>query len=271
MTRDRSIGEVAALTGLSIRSLRHLETKNLIRPRRSEAGRRVYGEADMQRITRVLLLRQAGYRLTEISSVMIAPSLDARSLVESQILHLGARHRQLGLMLRRLEETLILLDTRDAPDADRLCSLINEAQTIMTRNELKTVASQYFTEAEWERWQTLGAELFPDSERSRYERDWSELIAQVEAAIDRGVEPGSAQARTLLDRWMALQAPMVEALGREHWVKAAKMYENIESWESDTVKAPFSAAVYRFMAETGRIVREAAPACKPRLVPRSGG
>lgn len=251
--RERTIGEVAAQTGLSIRSLRHLESKGLLRPRRSEAGRRVYGEPEMTRITRILLLRQAGYRLSEISTVILSPSLDARSLVESQILHLSARHKQIGLMLRRLDETLQLLDTCDAPDAERLCSLINEAQTIMTRNDLKTVAGQYFTEDEWKRWETLGASLFPGDARNSYEQEWATLIAQVEDAMKSGVEPASADAQALLDRWMTLQQPMVQALGHEHWAKAAKMYGDMEKWQSDTAKAPFSPEVYRFVTAAGEI------------------
>ncbi|MDL2170003.1 MULTISPECIES: MerR family DNA-binding transcriptional regulator [Asaia] len=251
--RDRSIGEMAAQSGLSVRSLRHLEEKGLIAPRRTEAGRRVYGAREVNLITKILPLRQAEYRLSEISAVMIAPSLDARSLIETQILHLGAKQREIETMLRRLRHMSDLLETRETPDADRLCSLIKEAQTIMTQQDLRTVAKQYFIEEEWDRWQTLGARLFPGETRTAYEQNWAALITRVADAIRQGVAPGSPKALSLLGEWMTLQQPMVDALGKEHWDKAAKMYADMESWQAETARAPFSAEVYRFMTETGRL------------------
>jgi len=247
---------MAAQCGLSIRSLRHLEEKNLITPRRTEAGRRVYGENEITIITRILVLRQAGYRLSEISATMLRPSLDARSLIEQQILHLDAKHRQITLMLRRLRETMTLLDTREAPDVDRLCSLIKEAQDIMTQNDLKTVAKQYFTEAEWERWCEIGNKLFPGESRSHYEQDWISLIARIEEAIASAIEPGSPQSLELLNEWRRLQQPMVDALGADHWNKAAKMYSEMGQWQTETARAPFSAAVYNFITETARSTRQ---------------
>lgn len=181
--------EMAAQCGLSARSLRHLEEKGLICPRRSEAGRRVYGAQEVRLITRVLLLRQTGYRLSEISSAMLQPSLDARSLIETQILHLSAKQRQVTLMLRRLHETLTLLETREAPDVDGLCSLIKEAQNIMSQNDLKTVAKQYFTEDEWERWQEVGSRLFPGEARTRYEQEWATLLERIEKPLLRMLHP----------------------------------------------------------------------------------
>ncbi|GAB6853849.1 MerR family transcriptional regulator [Asaia astilbis] len=257
MTRNRSIGEMSIQSGLSIRSLRYLEAKGLISPKRTEAGRRVYGGEEVTRITRILVLRQAGYPLSTISTAMLTPSLDARSLVETQILQLNAKHKQISAMLSRLRHTMTLLETRDALDVDSLCSLIKEAQDIMTQNDLKNVARQYFSEEEWERWRDVGSRLFPGEARTQYEQDWSALISRVELAIASDVAPGSPESIQLLNEWMALQNPMIEALGKEHWTKAAKMYSEMDQWQSETAKAPFSAEVYRFINETGRLAKMA--------------
>ncbi|GGC23271.1 MerR family DNA-binding transcriptional regulator [Asaia siamensis] len=256
MTRNRSIGEMAAQCGLSPRSLRHLEEKGLISPKRSEAGRRVYGAQETSLVTRILLLRQVGYRLSEISSAMLHPSLDARSLIESQILCLNAKQKQVTLMLRRLHETLTLLETREALDVDGLCSLIKEAQTIMSDKDFKAVATTYFTEKEWSRWKETGSKLFPGDMRTRYEQDWAALIERIEKAIASGVMPSSSKALALMEEWRILQQPMVEALGKDHWNKAARMYGEMDQWETETAKAPFSQEVYHFVSETARLARE---------------
>lgn len=55
---------------------------------------------------------------------------------------------------------------------------------------------------------------------------------------------------------MALQQPMVEALGKEHWNKAARMYGEMAQWETETARTPFSQKVYRFVSETARLARQ---------------
>ncbi|WP_035443372.1 hypothetical protein [Asaia platycodi] len=59
-----------------------------------------------------------------------------------------------------------------------------------------------------------------------------------------------------MQEWMALQQPMVEALGKEHWNKAARMYGEMAQWETETARAPFSQKVYRFVSETARLARQ---------------
>ncbi|GBQ92406.1 MerR family transcriptional regulator [Asaia krungthepensis] len=262
--RDRSIGEMATQCGLSIRSLRHLEEKGLIVPRRSEAGRRVYGADDVALITKIMVLKQSGYRLSEISAAMLEPSLDSRSLIDTQIQHLTAKQREIAAMLRRLHQTRDLMENCAVPDVDGLCSLINEAQKIMTNQDYKDIAKRYsFSEEEWDRWQSVGAALFPDDARTTYEHSWESLIARVEHAVQRNIDPASAEAQNLLGEWLQLQQPMLDALGKEHWSKAASMYADMESWQTDTVKAPFSAAVYGFMTAAQKCRAEKAQAPCP--------
>ncbi|WP_158625340.1 MULTISPECIES: MerR family DNA-binding transcriptional regulator [unclassified Asaia] len=256
MTRNRSIGEMAEQCGLSVRALRHLEAKGLITPRRSEAGRRFYGEREARLIMKIVLLRQAGYRLAEISTAMLTPDLDSRSLIDNQILHLSARYRQIDQMLRRLRHTRTLLEKRPASDVDTLCSLIKEAQTIMNNHDLKAVVQRYLTPGEMARWEEVAPSLFrAQEEKKGYTAQWHSLISRCEAAMARGTPPGAPLARALLDEWRILQTPMVDALGTEHWTKMARMYAEMESWQTETLKGPFSAEVYRFMSETAEIVR----------------
>jgi MerR family copper efflux transcriptional regulator len=53
-----TIGEAAAHTGWSARMLRYLETVGLVVPTRTEAGYRVYGEAELEQLRDLRLLRE---------------------------------------------------------------------------------------------------------------------------------------------------------------------------------------------------------------------
>lgn len=65
------IGEVAARTGLSLRSLRHWEEVGLLRPSgRTEGGFRLYTEADVDRIMVIRRMKPLGFTLEQMAATM---------------------------------------------------------------------------------------------------------------------------------------------------------------------------------------------------------
>ncbi len=65
------IGEVAARTELSLRSLRHWEEVGLLRPSgRTEGGFRLYTEADVEKILVIRRMKPLGFTLEQMSAAM---------------------------------------------------------------------------------------------------------------------------------------------------------------------------------------------------------
>ncbi len=65
------IGEVAARTELSLRSLRHWDEVGLLRPSgRTEGGFRLYTEADVQKILVIRRMKPLGFTLDQMSAAM---------------------------------------------------------------------------------------------------------------------------------------------------------------------------------------------------------
>lgn len=65
------IGEVAARTGLSLRSLRHWDEVGLLRPSgRSEGGFRLYTGADVDKILLIRRMKPLGFTLDQMSAAM---------------------------------------------------------------------------------------------------------------------------------------------------------------------------------------------------------
>jgi hypothetical protein len=50
---------------------------------------------------------------------------------------------------------------------------------------------------------------------------------------------------------------MLELVGMAIWVKAARMYAEMDQWQTETVKAPFSPQVYEFAKQATTAAREA--------------
>jgi MerR family copper efflux transcriptional regulator len=65
------IGEVAARTGLSLRSLRHWEEVGLLRPSgRTEGGFRLYTELDVEKILVIRRMKPLGFTLEQMGAAM---------------------------------------------------------------------------------------------------------------------------------------------------------------------------------------------------------
>src|SRR5689334_11795449 len=91
-----SVGQVARLAGVSIRTLRHYDELKLLSPgRRTAAGYRQYDEADLERLQQILFYRELGFPLEEIAAILADPCADAGS-------HLRRQHELLTARLDRL-------------------------------------------------------------------------------------------------------------------------------------------------------------------------
>ena len=109
------IGEVAARTELSLRSLRHWDEVGLLRPSgRTEGGFRLYTEADVEQILVIRRMKPLGFTLDQMSAAM----RDIESLRDPAATdrHHEARERLAGILSdaaerrEKLERQLVMAD-----------------------------------------------------------------------------------------------------------------------------------------------------------------
>lgn len=102
----KTVHEVSALTGVSIRTLQYYDRIGLLRPSaRTAAGYRLYGDEDLARLQRILLFRELEFSLKEIREIVTLPEAE--------------QDRRLSVQIGRLTEK-----------RDRLTELISYAQTL---------------------------------------------------------------------------------------------------------------------------------------------
>jgi len=90
----RTVGAVARLAGVSVRTLHHYDEIGLLTPSdRSDAGYRRYADGDLDRLQRILFYRELGLGLDDIRTVMTDGRGDAS-------VHLRRQH---ALLLERIE------------------------------------------------------------------------------------------------------------------------------------------------------------------------
>ena len=95
-----NIGEVSALSHVSIRTLRHYDKIGLLRPTCiTEAGYRQYDEAALQRLHTILLFRELEFSLTDIQRIIDAPDFDPSDALERQITLLTMRREHINNLI----------------------------------------------------------------------------------------------------------------------------------------------------------------------------
>lgn len=105
------IGEVAEKLGVSPRTIKYYEEIGLVEPKeRSPGGFRLYGQADIERLERILRLKGMGYSLAairEIISVRDAAKEAAKSAVLSEVKErLEHQERDVAERVQKMREDL---------------------------------------------------------------------------------------------------------------------------------------------------------------------
>ena len=82
-----STGELAALCGVSVRTVQYYDEKDLLPPSGlSEGGRRIYTEADAAKLRRIMVLKSLGLKLADIRDFLgsDASAVVLRDILEEQ-------------------------------------------------------------------------------------------------------------------------------------------------------------------------------------------
>ena len=199
-----TVGELARLTGVTVRALHHYDELGLVRPsQRTASGYRLYSDADVLRLHQVLLLREVGLPLDEIAGALAEAGSQAELL---------RRHRELLLARRaRLDAMLLTLDARLAAF---------EKGSPMSSTEVKSLfdgfdPAQHEAEVQ-ERWGDTEAyresarrtKRYGKEEWAQYQREDAAISARIVERMRAGapVEDPAVQAavedhRLLIDRW----------------------------------------------------------------------
>jgi DNA-binding transcriptional MerR regulator len=230
--RGLTVGEVAKLSGLTVRTLHHYETIGLVVPSaRTEAGYRLYGRPETERLQEVLFFRELGFGLGEIRSMLEAQAYDRPALLSRQRQLLLAKTRRLARMIEGIDAA-IAAETKG---------------TTMTNEEMLEVfgdfdPAQYEDEAR-ERWGDTDAYKQSAGRTARYTKvDWQQVGAEAAAINDAfialmraGIPPTTAEARAVaeqhrahISKWFYDCTPQVHAgLGRMY-VEDERFTRNID-------------------------------------------
>ena len=117
--RFLSPSETARRLGVGVRALRLYERKGLVHPKRTEAGWRVYGPGEIERLHQVLTLKSLGLSLTRITQLLGGREADLSALLALQEDVLSVRISDLQKARKAVQAARAKLSREGAPHPGR--------------------------------------------------------------------------------------------------------------------------------------------------------
>jgi DNA-binding transcriptional MerR regulator len=155
-----TVGEVARIARISVRTLHHYDEIGLVKPSgRSAAGYRFYTDTDLDRLQQVLFFRELELKLDDIVAILDDPGFDRRKTLIAQRALLLDRIEKHRVTLALVEKTIRALD----------------GEVTMTKEEMFELEAK-------ERWGDTEAYRISKERTKRYGKDdWARIKAEQES------------------------------------------------------------------------------------------
>ena len=228
-----TVGDIARMAGISVRTLHHYDEIGLLRPdRRSDAGYRIYGPSDVERLQHILFYRELGLPLEEIQRVMNEPGFDRTIALRRQRDLMVAKVGHLGRMIDAIDTALTSDERKIVMDAEESLSVFGDFDP-----------AEYEDEAR-ERWGHTDAYKESVRRTATYTKDdWERIGAESQQINDAflqlmsaGVPSDSAEAMSIaerhrahISRWFYECSPEVHVGLGEMYVLDPRFTQNIDT------------------------------------------
>lgn len=105
---EYTILELGQMAGVSTRTLRYYDQIGLLKPCRvNSAGYRIYGQAEVDALQQILLYRELGFRLKDISTIIRDPSFNRLDALNQHLKTLQERKSHLDLLIENVNKTIL--------------------------------------------------------------------------------------------------------------------------------------------------------------------
>lgn len=216
-----TVGEVADLVGITVRTLHHWDRIGLV----SASGRtwsdyRMYDDDDVARIHRVLVYRELGFPLAEIADLLDDPDVDEAA-------HLARQRELLCERISHLQEMVSAVDRlKEANEMNTHLTPEDRAEIFGTdwNDEWQEEAEQRWGDTpQWTQSQERSAKLTKDDWK-RIKAEGDALNADLAAAKRARMDPESPEAAELAERHRAMVSEHYDCT-HSMQVLLARMYQ----------------------------------------------
>ena len=191
-----SVGQVADLAGVTVRTLHHYGRIGLLEPAdRSGAGYRQYSDQDLDRLQHILFYRELGFSLEDIASILDQPGASGGEHLRRQHELLQKRIARLTVMVKAVEKEMEAQNMGIQLSPEEKFEIFGPNYS----DDYEAEAEQRWGETPaWEQSQSRTA-AFTTADWQRVKADGDDLNRRLAAAMTSGAASDSAEAMDLAE------------------------------------------------------------------------
>ncbi len=189
-----TIGGLAKLVGVSVRTLQYYDQANLLNSTYTESHKRVYTRDDILKLQQILFLKSLGFPLQEINNKILKSknSADFKKVFTQQREILLHQIANLNKIVDTLDQVISETDGGQEISADRLITIME----LMKQGNPYSFVVRYLND---EQLKNIANRLLVSSEKN--EILVKELFEQMDNLYHQGADPAGKEGQELAERW----------------------------------------------------------------------
>jgi len=187
-----TIGELARIGGVTVRTLQYYDEQNLLKPIITQGGRRKYTREDVLRLEQIIFLKSLGFSLEEINEKILDlnTSADLKNIFTMQRNALTGQIEQLNNIVGMLDTAIAETNTDQEINMDRLITIMES----MKRGNPYAFVIRYFND---DQLKSFAIQLFTMPENMKVK----EVFDKLKELYEKGVDPKGEEGQELAKRW----------------------------------------------------------------------
>ncbi|QQK76181.1 MerR family transcriptional regulator [Salicibibacter cibarius] len=226
-----SVGQFATLTGVTERTLRYYDCKDLLKPSKySEQGHRLYKEKDLYRLQNILTLKYLDFSLEDIIDHLEKSGEDLQGSLRIQEKLLKQKQEQISNILETMKRVQDLIHGQEQIDGELVLSLIHGIQH---EEDIKQHLADHVSQSLVDR---MFMEGKPAEERLTAEQQMTSILTDINRIYNEGKHTDSQEAQEKALELLTLLATVFESTDEVELQKAEKAFEDKPMMFSQTIK-----------------------------------
>ncbi|WP_440896868.1 MerR family transcriptional regulator [Amphibacillus sp. Q70] len=187
------IGELATLSGLTLRTLRYYDQIELFSPSQyTDSGHRLYTQSDLAKLHQILALKQTGLSLDDIRSIMTKKEKDLTiNIIDTQIIRIKKDIQVQQSLLFELEHALKMLHRNQTMSVDELTTLLGA---------MKVYQEKYFTKEQVDMMKNY-YDQYDEETLEATEQEFTMTLEAIQLEKENGTPPNNNKVQKLAKQW----------------------------------------------------------------------
>lgn len=196
MTDYWKIGELAEITGLTVRTLRYYDQIGLFPPSDySESGHRIYYSRDLPKLQQILSLKYIGLSLQEIQAYLSdSQNNNPSQILSIQINRLEEKIGKQQILLTELKHALVMTESHQDLSAEQVTKILGamkmDKEKYFSPEQLDQMRKQY---------ENLDKELLETEMK-----EFSLLSDRIREHMEKGTSQKNSEIQQLVTQWQCI-------------------------------------------------------------------